>query len=91
MRLWLARKLKAHLDEEIKLYNQKSPGLLKIIRHAERKGLAAARNTGREAATADVVAILDAHVEVNVGWWVSRGLLLGKGGRGEARVATGEE
>ncbi|XP_013843898.1 probable polypeptide N-acetylgalactosaminyltransferase 8 isoform X1 [Sus scrofa] len=60
--------LKAHLDEEIKLYNQKSPGLLKIIRHAERKGLAAARNTGREAATADVVAILDAHVEVNVGW-----------------------
>ncbi|XP_055250673.1 probable polypeptide N-acetylgalactosaminyltransferase 8 isoform X3 [Moschus berezovskii] len=60
--------LKADLDEKIKLYNQKSPGLLKIIRHTERRGLAAARNTGREAATADVVAILDAHVEVNVGW-----------------------
>ncbi|XP_057558474.1 probable polypeptide N-acetylgalactosaminyltransferase 8 isoform X2 [Hippopotamus amphibius kiboko] len=60
--------LKAYLDEKIKLYNQKAPGLLKIIRHTERKGLAAARNTGREVATADVVAILDAHVEVNVGW-----------------------
>ncbi|KAI4586238.1 hypothetical protein MJG53_004025 [Ovis ammon polii x Ovis aries] len=60
--------LKADLDEKIKLYNQKSPGLLKIIRHTERRGLAAARNTGREMATADVVAILDAHIEVNVGW-----------------------
>ncbi|XP_040089447.1 probable polypeptide N-acetylgalactosaminyltransferase 8 [Oryx dammah] len=60
--------LKADLDEKIKLYNQKSPGLLKIIRHTERRGLAAARNTGREVATADVVAILDAHIEVNVGW-----------------------
>ncbi|XP_008528775.1 probable polypeptide N-acetylgalactosaminyltransferase 8 isoform X2 [Equus przewalskii] len=63
-----SNELKAHLDEEIKLYNQKYPGLLKIIRHTERKGLAQARNTGREVATADVVAILDAHVEVNVGW-----------------------
>ncbi|XP_010357462.2 probable polypeptide N-acetylgalactosaminyltransferase 8 [Rhinopithecus roxellana] len=60
--------LKVHLDEKIKLYNQKYPGLLKIIRHPERKGLAQARNTGWEAATADVVAILDAHIEVNVGW-----------------------
>nr|XP_055136996.1 probable polypeptide N-acetylgalactosaminyltransferase 8 isoform X2 [Symphalangus syndactylus] len=60
--------LKEHLDEKIKLYNQKYPGLLKIIRHPERKGLAQARNTGWEAATADVVAILDAHIEVNVGW-----------------------
>ncbi|CAK7299523.1 Probable polypeptide N-acetylgalactosaminyltransferase 8 [Vulpes lagopus] len=60
--------LKAHLDEKIKLYNQKYPGLLKIIRHTKRKGLAQARNTGREVATADVIAILDAHVEVNVGW-----------------------
>ncbi|KAL4701347.1 hypothetical protein H8959_015351 [Pygathrix nigripes] len=60
--------LKVYLDEKIKLYNQKYPGLLKIIRHPERKGLAQARNTGWEAATADVVAILDAHIEVNVGW-----------------------
>ncbi|KAM7116535.1 putative polypeptide N-acetylgalactosaminyltransferase 8 [Molossus nigricans] len=60
--------LKARLEEDIKLYNQKHPGLLKLVRHSERRGLAQARNTGREEATADVVAILDAHIEVNVGW-----------------------
>ncbi|XP_012664758.1 probable polypeptide N-acetylgalactosaminyltransferase 8 [Otolemur garnettii] len=60
--------LKVYLDEKIKVYNQKYPGLLKIIRHTERKGLAQARNTGWEAATADVVAILDAHIEVTIGW-----------------------
>lgn len=64
----MAGELKAPLEEHIKLYNQKYPGLLKIIRHTERKGLAQARNTGREEATAEVVAILDAHIEVNVGW-----------------------
>ncbi|XP_036311609.1 probable polypeptide N-acetylgalactosaminyltransferase 8 [Pipistrellus kuhlii] len=60
--------LKANLDEHIKLYNQKYPGLLKIVRHTRRQGLAQARNTGREVATAEVVAILDAHIEVNAGW-----------------------
>ncbi|XP_077025880.1 putative polypeptide N-acetylgalactosaminyltransferase 8 isoform X2 [Tamandua tetradactyla] len=60
--------LKEDLDEQIKLYNQKYPGLLRIIRHTERRGLAQARNTGWEAATADVVAILDSHIEVNIGW-----------------------
>ncbi|ELV09160.1 putative polypeptide N-acetylgalactosaminyltransferase 8 [Tupaia chinensis] len=64
----LAEELKTYLDEKITLYNHQYPGLLKIIRHAERKGLAQARNTGWEAATADVVAILDAHIEVNIGW-----------------------
>lgn len=68
MCIWLAEELKANLDEKIELYNQKYPGLLKIIRHTERKGLAQARNTGRDVATAEVVAILDAHIEVNVGW-----------------------
>ncbi|XP_051011615.1 probable polypeptide N-acetylgalactosaminyltransferase 8 [Acomys russatus] len=60
--------LKARLDEKIKLYNQNYPVLLKLIRHKKRRGLAQARNTGLEAATADVVAILDAHIEVNIGW-----------------------
>lgn len=68
MCIWLTGELKANLDEKIRLYNQKYPGLLKIVRHTKRKGLAQARNTGREVATADVVAILDAHVEVNAGW-----------------------
>ncbi|KAM8801970.1 putative polypeptide N-acetylgalactosaminyltransferase 8 [Rhynchonycteris naso] len=60
--------LKTNLNEYIKLYNQKYPRLLKIVRHTKRKGLAQARNTGVEVSTADVVAILDAHIEVNVGW-----------------------
>ncbi|XP_075837968.1 putative polypeptide N-acetylgalactosaminyltransferase 8 [Microtus pennsylvanicus] len=60
--------LKTQLDEMIKLYNGNYPLLLKLIRHTKRRGLAQARNTGLEAATADVVAILDAHIEVNVGW-----------------------
>ncbi|XP_008574859.1 PREDICTED: probable polypeptide N-acetylgalactosaminyltransferase 8 [Galeopterus variegatus] len=59
--------LKVLLDEKIKLHNQKYPGLLRIVRHSERKGLAQARNSGWGAARADVVAILDAHIEVNVG------------------------
>lgn len=68
MCIWLAGELKAYLDKKIKLYNRKYPGLLKIIQHMKRKGLAQARNTGRQVATADVIAISDAHVEVNVGW-----------------------
>ncbi|VCX36529.1 unnamed protein product [Gulo gulo] len=60
--------LKAHLDEKIKLYNRKYPGLLKIIRHTKREGLVQACNTGRKVSTADVIAMLDAHVEVNIGW-----------------------
>ncbi|XP_004717446.1 probable polypeptide N-acetylgalactosaminyltransferase 8 [Echinops telfairi] len=60
--------LKTSLDEKIKFYSQKYPGLLKIIRHTKRQGLAQSRNTGWAAATADVVVILDAHIEVNLGW-----------------------
>nr|XP_032643317.1 probable polypeptide N-acetylgalactosaminyltransferase 8 isoform X1 [Chelonoidis abingdonii] len=60
--------LKGHLDEQIKNYNAKHPGLLKIVRHQKREGLTQARISGWEASTADVVAILDAHIEVNVGW-----------------------
>ncbi|XP_007057004.2 probable polypeptide N-acetylgalactosaminyltransferase 8 [Chelonia mydas] len=60
--------LKGNLDEQIKNYNAKHPGLLKIVRHQKREGLTQARISGWEASTADVVAILDAHIEVNVGW-----------------------
>lgn len=68
MCIGLTGELKANLNEKIKLYNQKYPGLSKIVWNTKRKGLAQARNTDREVATADVVAILDAHVEVNAGW-----------------------
>uniref|UniRef100_A0A8D0HGN4 Polypeptide N-acetylgalactosaminyltransferase n=1 Tax=Sphenodon punctatus TaxID=8508 RepID=A0A8D0HGN4_SPHPU len=60
--------LKFHLDEQIKKYNARYPGLLKIVRHKKREGLTQARISGWEASTAEIVAILDAHIEVNAGW-----------------------
>ncbi|NXX38866.1 GALT8 acetylgalactosaminyltransferase, partial [Tricholaema leucomelas] len=60
--------LKGPLEMQIQKYNAKHPGLLKIIRHQKREGLTQARITGWEASTADAVAILDAHIEVNTAW-----------------------
>ncbi|XP_074123243.1 putative polypeptide N-acetylgalactosaminyltransferase 8 [Sminthopsis crassicaudata] len=60
--------LKDKLDKQMDLYALKYPGLLKLIRHTKRKGIAGARNSGWQAATSDVVVILDAHIEVNIGW-----------------------
>ncbi|XP_043823551.1 probable polypeptide N-acetylgalactosaminyltransferase 8 [Dromiciops gliroides] len=60
--------LKSDLNKQIQLYKKKYPTLLKLIRHTKRRGLTQARLSGYQAATADVVAILDAHVEVNTGW-----------------------
>uniref|UniRef100_A0A3P9CJG7 Polypeptide N-acetylgalactosaminyltransferase n=1 Tax=Maylandia zebra TaxID=106582 RepID=A0A3P9CJG7_9CICH len=39
-----------------------------LVRHSEQRGLAYARASGCRAATADVVAILDAHIEVHEMW-----------------------
>uniref|UniRef100_A0A8C6Z9H2 Polypeptide N-acetylgalactosaminyltransferase n=1 Tax=Nothoprocta perdicaria TaxID=30464 RepID=A0A8C6Z9H2_NOTPE len=60
--------LKGPLEAHIKSYNAQHVGLLKIIRHQKREGLTQARISGWKASTADVVAILDAHIEVNVAW-----------------------
>ncbi|KAF1661079.1 putative polypeptide N-acetylgalactosaminyltransferase 8, partial [Aptenodytes patagonicus] len=60
--------LKGPLETHIKNYNVKQPGMMKIIRHQKRQGLTQARISGWEASTADVVAILDAHIEVNMAW-----------------------
>uniref|UniRef100_A0A673NKN9 Probable polypeptide N-acetylgalactosaminyltransferase 8 n=1 Tax=Sinocyclocheilus rhinocerous TaxID=307959 RepID=A0A673NKN9_9TELE len=46
----------------------KHPGLVKMVTHSEQKGLSQARISGWKAATGDVVAILDAHIEVHVKW-----------------------
>lgn len=44
------------------------PGLIKKVRHKKQMGLSQARITGWKKATADVVAVLDAHVEATEGW-----------------------
>uniref|UniRef100_A0A3P9HNW2 Polypeptide N-acetylgalactosaminyltransferase n=1 Tax=Oryzias latipes TaxID=8090 RepID=A0A3P9HNW2_ORYLA len=73
-------KTPAHLLKEIvlvddhstkgKLWHSKNkrPGLVKKVRHSEQLGLTQARLSGWKAATGDVVAILDAHIEVTVQW-----------------------
>ncbi|TSS60394.1 putative polypeptide N-acetylgalactosaminyltransferase 8 [Bagarius yarrelli] len=60
--------LKEKLDEFINQVHQQRPKLLKKISHMQRLGLVKARISGWEAAVGDVVAILDAHVEVHKQW-----------------------
>jgi cellulose synthase/poly-beta-1,6-N-acetylglucosamine synthase-like glycosyltransferase len=67
--VWLVGGVKlGELGENFKLYNQNYPILLQLTKHTKRRGLAQARNTSLEASAADVVTILDAYIEVNVGW-----------------------
>uniref|UniRef100_A0A8C2G2X6 Polypeptide N-acetylgalactosaminyltransferase n=1 Tax=Cyprinus carpio TaxID=7962 RepID=A0A8C2G2X6_CYPCA len=60
--------LQLALDEYIDLFNKDNPGLIKKVRHKRHMGLAKARVSGWEAATGQVVAILDAHIEVHKEW-----------------------
>ncbi|XP_041640070.1 probable polypeptide N-acetylgalactosaminyltransferase 8 [Cheilinus undulatus] len=61
--------LKENLDVYVKSLEQQNPSIkFTRVRHNEQKGLAAARASGCRAATADVVAILDAHIEVHEMW-----------------------
>ncbi|ROL52624.1 Polypeptide N-acetylgalactosaminyltransferase 17 [Anabarilius grahami] len=60
--------LKTQLHVYISSINEKHPGLVKMVTHPEQKGLAQARISGWKAATGDVIAILDAHIEVHVKW-----------------------
>lgn len=61
--------LKGDLDLYIKSLMDQNPKLLFTrVRHSEQRGLAHARVSGWKAATADVVAILDAHIEVHELW-----------------------
>uniref|UniRef100_A0A673NMQ2 Polypeptide N-acetylgalactosaminyltransferase n=1 Tax=Sinocyclocheilus rhinocerous TaxID=307959 RepID=A0A673NMQ2_9TELE len=55
--------LKTQLHVYISSINEKHPGLVKMVTHSEQKGLSQARISGWKAATGDVVAILDAHIE----------------------------
>nr|XP_055045891.1 probable polypeptide N-acetylgalactosaminyltransferase 8 [Misgurnus anguillicaudatus] len=60
--------LKTQLYIYVTSINQKHSNLVKLVSHSEQRGLSQARISGWKAATADVVAILDAHVEVHVQW-----------------------
>ncbi|XP_007228415.2 probable polypeptide N-acetylgalactosaminyltransferase 8 [Astyanax mexicanus] len=60
--------LKEKLDEYIDLIHKERPGVVKKVIHKERLGLSHARMSGWEAAVGDVVAILDAHIEVHTKW-----------------------
>uniref|UniRef100_A0A671V4S2 Polypeptide N-acetylgalactosaminyltransferase n=1 Tax=Sparus aurata TaxID=8175 RepID=A0A671V4S2_SPAAU len=61
--------LKEDLDIYVKMLEQQNPDLrIARVRHDVQKGLATARVSGWKAATADVVAILDAHIEVHEMW-----------------------
>ena len=53
----------------VKTLEQENPTVrFTKVRHSEQRGLAYARASGWRAATADVVAILDAHIEVHEMW-----------------------
>ncbi|XP_055793363.1 probable polypeptide N-acetylgalactosaminyltransferase 8 [Salvelinus fontinalis] len=60
--------LKEKLDAYISFIHEERPGLVKRVRHSEQLGLTQARLSGWREATGDVVAILDAHIEVHVEW-----------------------
>lgn len=61
--------LKGDLDLYVKSLEEQNPDLrFTRVRHSEQRGLAYARVSGWKAATAEVVAILDAHIEVHELW-----------------------
>lgn len=61
--------LKGDLDLYVKTLEQENPNIRFIrVRHNEQQGLSYARASGWKVATADVVAILDAHIEVHNMW-----------------------
>ncbi|TRZ01286.1 hypothetical protein DNTS_001495, partial [Danionella cerebrum] len=60
--------LKMQLNDFITSVNEQHPGLVKMVTHPEQKGLSQARISGWKVAVGDVVAILDAHIEVHVEW-----------------------
>lgn len=63
----LKEKLKKYVDE----VNARKPDFIKVVRHSKQEGLIRSRVSGWRVATAPVVALFDAHVEFNVGWYVS--------------------
>lgn len=63
--------LKEKLEDFVSQTNSQRPGFIKVVRHSRQEGLIRSRVSGWRAATAPVVALFDAHVEFNIGWWVT--------------------
>ena len=61
-----SEELGEHLD--VLVNSLWSDGIVKLVRRKVRGGLINARISGAEAATGEVLVIMDAHIEVNVGW-----------------------
>lgn len=62
--------LKEHLQSFVEETNsQHGPGFIKVVHHDKQEGLIRSRVSGWRAASAPVVALFDAHVEFNIGWW----------------------
>ena len=63
----------AELGEPLQKYiaNTWPDGVVKYVRRPTRGGLIVARHSGAEAATGDVLVFLDAHCEVNHGWYIN--------------------
>ncbi len=68
--VFLPDELKEKLQDFVKETNGKQPGFIKMVRHSKQEGLIRSRVSGWRAASAPVVALFDAHVEFNTGWWV---------------------
>ncbi|XP_078738443.1 polypeptide N-acetylgalactosaminyltransferase 18-like [Lampetra fluviatilis] len=63
------RDLQQQFNAQIEELDSRYPEVsIRIVRHAARRGLSAARVTGVRAASGPVVAVMDAHVEFPVGW-----------------------
>ncbi|KTF71051.1 hypothetical protein cypCar_00047197 [Cyprinus carpio] len=60
--------LQTQMHVYINYINEKHPGLVKMVTHSQQRGLSQARISGWKAATGDVLAILDAHIEVQIKW-----------------------
>ena len=56
------------LNDYVRQVHVQRPGLVKTVRHLKQMGLTQARISGWKLATGDVVAVLDAHIEVHLGW-----------------------
>ncbi|XP_062855729.1 polypeptide N-acetylgalactosaminyltransferase 18a [Trichomycterus rosablanca] len=60
--------LMSNLQRFVEETNQRRPDFIKVVHHDRQQGLIRARVSGWRAASAPVVALFDAHVELNVGW-----------------------